>query len=42
MFNFLKSMYALGRVTAAQVWAAVEKQQITAVQALSICGPRED
>ena len=42
MFAFIKSMYQMGRMTAAQVWAAVAKGQITRDQAISICGPMEE
>ena len=41
MFAFIKSMYLMGRMTAAQVWAAVAKGQISRDQALQICGPME-
>lgn len=41
MFDLVKNMYLMGRMTADQVWAAVEKQLITRDQAIAICGPRE-
>ncbi len=39
MFNFIRNMYRLGKMTAEQVWAAVDKRQITRAQAIQICGP---
>lgn len=40
MYNFLRTQYRFRRITAAQVWEAADNGQITAAQAMTICGPR--
>ncbi len=44
MFAFIKSMYDRGAITAAQVWALVDRPAppLTAEQAAQICGPRPE
>lgn len=39
-YQLIKTMYRLHRITAAQVWEYVDNREITAAQAISICGPR--
>ena len=42
MYQFIKSMYDRHLMTAAQVWALVDKEPptLTAAEAMRICGPR--
>lgn len=42
MFEFFKKMYARGRMTATQVWAAADGSKITETEATVICGPRRE
>lgn len=39
-YQLIKTMYRLHKITAAQVWEYVDSGEITAAQAVSICGPR--
>lgn len=40
MYKFLKTAYRLGRITAAEVWAAADAKKITPAEAAAICGAR--
>jgi len=40
MYLFIRNMYKMGRITAAQVWAYADAGKITEKQALLICGVR--
>lgn len=40
MFNFIRTQYRLGHLTAAQVWELADAGKITDEQAMQICGPR--
>lgn len=39
-FNFIRTQYHMHKLTAAQVWEAVEAGRITEEQAVTICGPK--
>jgi len=39
-YQLIKTMYRLHKITAAQVWGYADSGEITAEQAISICGPR--
>lgn len=39
-YLLIKTQYRLHKITAAQVWEYVDSGDITAAQAISICGPR--
>lgn len=40
-YNFIRCMYRMRRITAAQVWAYVGTENgITSDEAVKICGPR--
>lgn len=40
MFKFIRSMYLLHKITAADVWKLADEGKITAEEAEKICGPR--
>ncbi len=40
MYNIIKTLYKLKRITAADVWAQVDAGKITEAQAITICGAR--
>lgn len=39
-YSFIRTMYRLKKITAAQVWGYVDSGAISEEQAASICGPR--
>lgn len=39
-FNFIRTQYRMHKLTADQVWEAVEAGRITEEQAVTICGPK--
>ena len=39
-YAFIRNMYRMKRMTAAQVWEAADNGDITSAEAIKICGPR--
>lgn len=39
-YNFIRAMYRLKKITAAEVWAYADAGDITEEEAAKICGPR--
>lgn len=39
-YFFVRNMYRMKRITAAQVWACADSREITDDEAVKICGPR--
>lgn len=40
MFTILQTLYKLGKITAADVWAKADENKITTEEAAKICGAR--
>lgn len=41
-YAFIRNMYRMKRITAAQVWDYADKGEITSDEAVRICGPRPE
>lgn len=39
-YQLIRNLYRLHRITAAEVWAYADAEEITEAQAVSICGAR--
>ncbi len=39
-YNFIRLMYKMHKITAAEVWAYADNGEITEEEAAKICGPR--
>lgn len=39
-YNIIRTLYRLRKITAADVWSYVDGGELTASEAIKICGPR--